>query len=81
MVEKNNKKEGITRIWRQSAPYLGLGSFFTIAIAGGLLLGYWIDKKLGTTPWFTLIGTVLGFIVGFYHFFKVVLNDRKKKDQ
>jgi F0F1-type ATP synthase assembly protein I len=79
-MEKENKKEGITKIWRQSAPYLGLGSFFTISIAGGLLLGYWIDKKLGTTPWLTLMGTILGFILGFYHFFKVVLNDRKKKD-
>ena len=52
-----------------------------IPIAGGLLLGYWIDKKLGTTPWLTLAGTVLGFIVGFYHFFKVVLYEGKKRDQ
>lgn len=80
-MEKKNKKEGIAKVWRQSAPYLGLGSFFTISIAGGLLLGYWIDKKLGTTPWLTLAGTVLGFIVGFYHFFKVVLYEGKKRDQ
>lgn len=77
-MEKNKKNEGLAKIWRQSGPYLGLGMFFTISIAGGLLLGWWIDKKLGTEPWLMLLGIILGFIVSFYHFFKVVLDVEKK---
>ncbi|MCA9041520.1 MAG: AtpZ/AtpI family protein [Planctomycetaceae bacterium] len=28
------------------------------------LLGYWLDSKLGTTPWLVIVGAILGFVVG-----------------
>lgn len=80
-MEKKKKNEGFAKIWRQSGPYLGLGSFLAISIAGGLLLGFWLDKKLGTEPWLMLVGIILGFIIGFYHFFKVVFDEGKKRNQ
>ncbi|MEM6312507.1 MAG: AtpZ/AtpI family protein, partial [Planctomycetota bacterium] len=47
----------------------GLG--LELAIAVGLLAGggYLIDGWLGSLPWFTIIGTALGFSVGIYRLF------------
>ena len=36
-------------------------------------LGRWLDRRWETEPWLLLAGCVLGMVVGFYHFFKVVL--------
>lgn len=48
---------------RQAAPYLDLGFYFAAAIgmfAGG---GYWLDARLDTTPWLTIVGTFVAFAV------------------
>lgn len=29
----------------------------------GLVLGLWIDKQIGTTPWLTATGTIVGTIL------------------
>jgi ATP synthase protein I len=48
----------------------GLGTYgtvgleFSLSLLFGLLGGQWIDKKLGSTPWFTLIGLGFGMAAG-----------------
>ncbi|NLB88128.1 MAG: AtpZ/AtpI family protein [Syntrophomonadaceae bacterium] len=39
----------------------------TIAVAVGLcgLGGWWLDGKLGTEPWLTVLGVLLGVATGF----------------
>ncbi len=51
------------RFGQMLAMALGL-SQFGFVIAGGLWLGFWIDKKLGTTPWLGFLGIFAGFGVG-----------------
>jgi len=46
---------------------------FAASLLMGIGGGYWADGKLGTRPWLTLTGTLLGLVVGFYNFFVVVL--------
>jgi F0F1-type ATP synthase assembly protein I len=67
---------------------LGLvGSFgFTTAgaIAGGYFIGSYLDKKLGTTPWFMLSFILLGIAGSFIEFFRLVkklLEENKKNDK
>jgi len=36
-----------------------------ISVIMGLLLGYWLDTRLGTTPWLMLAFLVLGLVAGF----------------
>lgn len=36
-----------------------------IAVVLGLLLGYWLDQKLGTQPWMMLLWLVFGLVAGF----------------
>jgi len=40
--------------------------------AGMALVGYLIDRWLGSSPWGVLIGMMLGLIGGFYNFIKEV---------
>lgn len=48
----------------------GLQLAFTIVI--GLGLGYFLDLKLGTTPWLVSIGFILGVVAGFRDLFRLV---------
>jgi len=39
--------------------------FFASVVSGGAL-GWVLDRWLGTWPWLVALGTVLGFVLGFY---------------
>jgi F0F1-type ATP synthase assembly protein I len=47
-----------------------------VAVIVCLLVGSWADGKLGTTPWLTLLGIVLGTVVGL----KAVLRAAKETE-
>jgi ATP synthase protein I len=36
-----------------------------LSIAAGAGGGYWLDTRLGTRPWLTIVGVVLGAVVAF----------------
>jgi len=40
--------------------FLTLGLTVAVALVGLAALGYGVDRWLGTSPWFTLVGLVLG---------------------
>lgn len=42
-----------------------------MAVVLCLLLGWWLDGKLGTDPWLTLAGLGLGSLVGFRALWRV----------
>jgi F0F1-type ATP synthase assembly protein I len=42
-----------------------IGMEFAAAVIICLLLGYWVDGKLGTTPWLAVAGIILGSAIGF----------------
>jgi F0F1-type ATP synthase assembly protein I len=44
------------------------GHGMTLAVSTGLflLIGWWVDGKLGTTPVLTILGALLGAAAGFY---------------
>ncbi len=52
---------------------------FRIAIAVGYGLGWWLDRKLGTGPWLTIVLTGLGVIGAFVQLFRLgARNDRNE---
>ena len=71
------------RDWRRSlgeaGPLLGLGMQMALTMAlfaGG---GFWLDRKLETTPWLTICGAVVGVATLFYYLFRLLKElDRKK---
>jgi F0F1-type ATP synthase assembly protein I len=60
--------------YRKAAPYLGAVYALVGAVGVFSALGYWLDRKMGNrTPWFLLLGLVLGMVGGFTGFFRTVL--------
>lgn len=49
------------------ARFSGFGMTLALATAVFLFLGRWADGKLGTAPWLTLLGAMVGAAGGFYH--------------
>jgi ATP synthase protein I len=59
-------------VLRQLARLSTIGISLVAAIAIGLLIGYWLDRLLGTTPWLTMLFTLLGIAAGFLNLFRDV---------
>jgi F0F1-type ATP synthase assembly protein I len=55
---------------RKWGRFVALGPFFAGSIAVGSLLGWWIDKRLGTAPLVMVIGLLLGAAAGFVELFR-----------
>lgn len=44
----------------------GLGVEFVLSLLVPGAIGWWLDKKLGWSPWLLIIGIALGFAAGLY---------------
>jgi len=40
------------------------------AVLAGLIVGWLLDRWLGTWPWLLVVGLVLGSVAGFYEFIR-----------
>ena len=52
--------------------YGAVGFQLAATVIGGLLAGSWLDKKIGTGPWLTIAGIVIGSIGGFYNLIRIL---------
>lgn len=63
--------------------YSGLGITLAVVILVFLWIGITLDEWLNTSPWLTLVMTLLGFFGGFYSFFlniqKLTKQDKEEK--
>jgi len=48
-------------------------------VLAGLGAGYWLDERLGTQPWFLLVGGTLGVGVALMYFFRTVSSLSKRR--
>jgi F0F1-type ATP synthase assembly protein I len=66
MGDEEGKSEGPEPAVVALARFSGHG--LTLALSTGmfLLLGWWLDGRLGTTPVLTILGALLGAGAGFY---------------
>ncbi len=51
---------------------MGLGWYIGLSIALPLFGGWWLDGKIGTMPWFTLLGLALGLVLAFTGAYRTV---------
>jgi len=58
-----NRKLGRTPLVR----YAGLGFDFGAALVVFVLIGYWVDRHYGCSPWGVLVGCGLGIVGGLYN--------------
>jgi F0F1-type ATP synthase assembly protein I len=49
-----------------------------LSVIIGLLIGMWLDRVLGTTPWLMLLWLVFGFVAGFRGVLRAVRREDKE---
>lgn len=60
--------------------FAGHGLTFVIAILGGLYLGQWLDRKLGTAPWLLIVGVFVGAGASFYGMYSKLMAAQARED-
>jgi len=66
-IETKMGKKGLFDVdFRKLAEVSSLGLMLPSSIAVGLLLGYFLDKLLGTHPWLLIVFLLLGVASGFF---------------
>ena len=50
----------------RAAKYTAVGFEFPTTVGAGLVLGYYADRYLGTSPWMVLVMGLLALVVAFY---------------
>jgi ATP synthase protein I len=66
-VSQDDDKEDINR--RSGIAYAAGFSLFA-AVVAGLIVGWLLDRWLGTSPWLLVVGIVLGSAAGLYEFIR-----------
>jgi ATP synthase protein I len=61
--------------------YSYVGIFFGVAVCLGLLGGHWLDRRIHTEPWFTLVGVVLGVAAGFRELYRLSKKALKEEER
>lgn len=59
------------------ARYAGLGMEMVGGIGGFMLLGWWLDSRLGTERRWLIVGAVVGCVAGMYHLIRQAMNIQK----
>lgn len=59
-------------LWVVALRVTGLGWYVAACIVLGVVGGLGLDKLVGTTPIFTLLGTVFGTVLAFWGLYKLV---------
>lgn len=71
---------GEQNAWKALGELSTIGLTLVIATVIGLAAGYYLDQWLGTAPWLTLIGLVLGIAAGFVNLFRSVKRAERNID-
>lgn len=56
----------------------GLGFELAASIAGGVLIGWWIDRRLGSSPKATVALGLVGLLGGLYNLIRTALRSGGK---
>ena len=60
--------------------FAGVGIQFAVSIIVFLYLGQWLDRKLGTAPWFLMIGVFFGAGASFYSMYRKLMAAQARED-
>ncbi len=66
---ENDRLAGVSKGIRAAMPWLDVGWRLIGSAVSGVALGYVTDRMIGSFPWGTVIGALVGIVLGFYAFF------------
>ena len=58
--------------------YVALGITFGLGICLFMGVGYWLDTRLGWTPWLTIAGTLVGAVLSFVNVYAKLEAERRR---
>lgn len=61
--------------------FAGVGIQFAASLVLFLLAGQWVDRKLGTSPVFVLVGVFVGGGAAFYSMYRRLVAAQKEDDE
>ena len=61
--------------------YAGAGFQFTAAVLAGVFGGIWLDKRLGTSPWLTIVLVFAGAALGFFSLYRNLMKGQRLGDR
>jgi ATP synthase protein I len=67
VVKRDDDSQDVNR--KSGIAYAAAFSLFA-AVVSGLILGWLLDRWLGTRPWLLVVGLILGSAAGFYQFIR-----------
>jgi F0F1-type ATP synthase assembly protein I len=76
----NRPEDDTSRGMAAGYALLTVGITFALAVTGGVLLGVWADRRLGTLPLFTVVGTLLGTGLGGFWAYQRIQSVGKRDD-
>lgn len=66
-MDKDSRKAYVQMAYASS-----IGFAFVLLIFGGLFLGNWLDKKMGTSFFFTVLLFIMGVVGGFRNLYVLI---------
>jgi ATP synthase protein I len=60
--------------------FAGVGLQFAASIIVCLFVGQWLDRKLGTAPWFLIVGVFFGAGTGFHSMYRKLMAAQARED-
>ncbi len=63
-----------------AAQFMGLGLQFVLSLLLFLYLGKWVDTKLGTSPWFLILGVFTGASAAFYSMYRSLKAEERREE-
>lgn len=63
------------------AEFAGIGLQFAASIVAFTFFGIWIDRKLDTSPWLTIICVFVGAAGGFFSIYRKLMAGQRRPDK
>jgi F0F1-type ATP synthase assembly protein I len=70
------ERQNWASVARETGPLLGIGASLAVSVFVGVLAGKWADAHWGREPLFTILGAMLGLVLGMYQFVRTVMSKR-----
>ena len=61
--------------------YAGFGMQFVVSLLVFLYIGHWADRRLGTSPFFLLVGIFAGAGGSFYAMYRKLMAEQAREDE
>lgn len=72
------KKDPDRQILRALGLMTQLGLSMAVSVIIGVMLGHWLDGKLGTSPWLLILGCIIGAAASFKVLYDYVIKEWMK---